>query len=289
MLSKNLRYLAVLLPVAATLLFLGNSGGAAASGNFHTGAPSAGGGTEATCSVCHSSGSFGEPVINVSFALDGTPVDITEYTPGATYRVTVAVGYGNNAPAAYGFSSQFLNVANSPATPAGTPANPDAATQISNGSADRKYIEQSSPNQDSTFSFDWTAPEVGEGEVSYYVVGNLVNRAAGTGGDNGSSSPTIITLAEGTPSAVRNFTAIPYSLFPNPSNGATNLSVTPPNADEYTLSISGLDGRVLSSKTVGLSAGTTTLPLDSEGLKPGIYVVQLMNTDSRLVSRLVVQ
>lgn len=289
MFSSNLRFLAVLIPFAAALLFLGNSGGPAAAGNFYTGAPSSGGGTEATCNTCHNSGSFGEPAINVSFALDGTPVDLTAYTPGATYRVTVAVGYGSTAPAAYGFSSQFLNTANSPATPAGTPANPGAATRISNGNANRKYIEQSSPNADSTFSFDWTAPEAGEGAVNYYVVGNLVNRASGTGGDNGSTSPTIITLAEGAPSATRNFAAIPHSLFPNPTSGPANLTVTPPHAGEYTLSVVGLDGQTINSKIVDLSAGTTTLSVESEALKPGIYVIQLLGTDSRLVSRLIIQ
>lgn len=278
-----------MLPFAVAILFLGNSGGPAAAGNFKTGAPSAGGGTEQTCSQCHNSGSFGEPVINVSFALDGTPVDLTEYTPGATYRVTVAVGYGATAPAAYGFSSQFLNIANSPATPVGVPGNPDGSTQITNGTADRKYIEHNSPNVDSTFSFDWTAPEAGEGTVSYYVSGNLVNRAAGTSGDNGSTAPTIITLAEGAPTATRNFAAIPHTLFPNPTPGPASLTVTPPNAGEYTLSLIALDGRVINSKTVSLSAGTTTLPVGSENLKPGIYVVQLMNADSRLVSRLAVK
>lgn len=289
MCSSNLRFPAVLLPFVAALLFLSNSGGPAANGNFYTGAPSTGGGTEPTCSVCHNSGSFGTPSINVSFELDGTSADLTEYTPGATYRVTVAIGYGNIAPAAYGFSSQFLNTATSPATPVGTPANPDGATRISNGSANRKYIEQSSPNQDSTFSFDWTAPEAGEGTVSYYVVGNLVNRASGTGGDNGSTSPTIINLAEGAPSGTRNFAAIPHTLFPNPTNGAANLRVTPTTPGRYTLSLISLDGRILSSQIVNLTAGSVTLPIPSQKVKPGVYAVQLMGTNSRLVSRLVVQ
>lgn len=289
MFSSNLRYLAALLPLAAAILFLGNSGGPAANGNFKTGAPSAGGGTEQTCSQCHNSGSFGEPVINVSFALDGMPVELTQYTPGTTYRVTVAVGYGASAPAAYGFSSQFLNIANSPATPVGVPGNPASGTQITDGDASRKYIEHSAPSVDSTFSFDWTAPEAGEGTVSYYVSGNLVNRASGTGGDNGSTAPTIISLEEGAPSATRNFAAIPHTLFPNPTSGPASLTVTPPSAGGYTLSVSGLDGRTISSQTINLSAGTTTLPVASDNLKPGIYVVQLMNVDSRLVSRLVIQ
>lgn len=289
MYSSNLRFLAVLLPFAAALFFLGNSSGPAANGNFYTGAPGASGGTENTCSTCHNSGSFGEPAIDVSFALDGNPVGLTGYTPGATYRVTVAIGHGNTAPAAYGFSSQFLNTANSPATPVGTPANPDGATRISNGSGDRKYIEHSASNQDSTFSFDWTAPAAGAGTVNYYVVGNLVNLNGGTSGDNGSTSPTIITLRESAPSGIRNFAAIPHTLFPNPTTGAASLSVKPATAGKYTLILSGLDGRVLNSQVVNLTAGITTLPVPSEGVKPGVYAVQLVGADSRLVSRLVVQ
>jgi len=258
MFSSNLRYLAALLPLVAAVLFLGNSGGPAASGNFKTGAPSAGGGTEQTCSQCHSSGNFGEPVINVSFEQDGMPVELTQYTPGVTYRVTVAVGYGSTAPAAYGFSSQFLNIANSPATPAGVPSNPNTGTRISNSTAGRMYIEQSTPSIDSTFSFDWTAPEAGGGTVSYYVVGNLVNRAAGTGGDNGSTSPTIITLEEGAPSSNRNFTRIPYTLSPNPTNGPANLSVALPSRGDYSLSVFALNGQEVSHQTMDLAAGNAT-------------------------------
>ncbi|TXF88108.1 T9SS type A sorting domain-containing protein [Neolewinella aurantiaca] len=287
-LSKS-RHLMALLPLIVATFFLGNSGGPASNGNFYTGAPKFGGGTERTCSVCHSTGDFGQPEINVSFALDGVPTDLTTYTPGATYRVTVAVGYGAAAPAAYGFSSQFLTTTAPAPEVAGAAANPDAATQVITGDGGRVYIEQNAANQDSTFSFDWTAPEAGAGPVEYYVVGNLVNGASGTLGDNGSTEPTVITLAEGSPSGLRDIAVIPHKLYPNPTAGVANLTFDAPGTGAYQLSILGLDGKVLRDQQLSLSAGANSLPLPVATLKPGVYIVQLSGTDGRLTSRLAVR
>jgi hypothetical protein len=289
MLTTNLRFLAVLLALGVALLFLGNSNGPAANGNFYTGAPSAGGGTESTCSTCHRSGNFGEPVINVTFSEGGSSVALTEYVPGQTYTVTVAVGYGGNEPSAFGFSSQFLNLATSPATTAGTLANPSSDARITRAGNGRNYAEHRMRGQDGLFTFEWTAPQAGAGAVNYYVTGVLANSAGGTSGDNGSTAPTIITLAEGTPSNTRYLTSIPHALFPNPTSGAASLRVTPPLAGNYRLEVIGIDSRLIRSQSFRLSAGVTELAVPSEGLSPGVYAVQLIGEGSRLVTRLVVR
>lgn len=289
MFNTNFRLLAVLLALGVALLFLGNSSGPAANGNFYTGAPSAGGGTESTCNTCHSSGNFGQPIINVTFSDGSTSGALTQYVPGQTYTVTVAIGYGGNVPAAFGFSSQFLNIASSPATTAGTLSNPSADARITTAGSGRSYAEHRMRGQDSLFTFDWTAPEAGQGEVNYYVTGVLSNAAAGTGGDNGSSAPTIITLAEGTTSNVRYLTNIPHALFPNPTSGGATLRVTPPLAGDYQLEVMGIDSRLIRSQSFRLAAGPTELAVPSEGLSPGVYAVQLTGQGSRLISRLVVR
>jgi len=288
----DLRLAAIICTLFSAVIFLGSSNGPAANGNFFTGAPSAGGGTEGTCNTCHSSGAgtYGEPVVNVSFATDGEVQDLTAYVPGQTYQVTVAIGDGSiNAPEAYGFSSQFLNLANSPATPAGTLGNPGAGVRISDGSGERKYAEQSVANTDSTFTFEWTAPEAGMGEIRYYVAGNLVNLAAGTSGDSGSTMPTIVTLAEGNPSSTRNLSGIEHALFPNPASDEATLRVSPERAGDYQLSLLGIDGRMQYSKKYNLGAGTTNINVPINDLRPGIYLVRLTGADSRLVSRLIVR
>ena len=93
----NTNLIAIGSALLAGVLFLGNSSGAANNNNYNTGAPSAGGGQELTCSLCHRSGSYGEPQVAVTFAEQGSDVfgELTTYTPGQTYRVSVAVGYLN--------------------------------------------------------------------------------------------------------------------------------------------------------------------------------------------------
>lgn len=285
----NNRYVAVFAALGLAIFFLASSGGPAANGNYYTGAPNLNGGNEGTCNTCHSSGAgtYGEPVINVSLLADGTTSPVTEYTPGQTYMVTVAVGHTMATPAAVGFSSQFLT-ATSPAATAGVLGSPGAGVQIIGGQGDRNYAEQSAPSTDSLFTFEWTAPEAGTGEVKMYVAANLINSNRSTSGDSGSTSPTVITFTEGVPSAVNNFATIPHRLFPNPANGAATLQVTPPASGSYALNVSGINGQILRTERLQLPAGNTQLDVPVAGLKTGVYVVSLTGADSRLVTRLLV-
>lgn len=284
-----LRVLAVAGLMAVAIFFLGNSGGTARAGNFFTGAPSAGGGTERTCSTCHNSGNFGEPAINVSFD-DGSGSGglVTEYIPGQTYTVTVAVGYTDVAPAAYGFSSQFLDTSVDPAVNVGAVASPSTNTRITNANNGRTYVEHSSRSADSLFTFEWTAPEAGTGPVEYYVVGNLVNNAGGTSGDNGSSAPTVVTLAEGEASGVRDLAVLDGALFPNPAVNQTHLRVELPRAGEYELTVTDLTGRTLLRQSHQPPAGTFTFTIPTTTLANGTYAVALRGADHYFIGRLVI-
>ncbi len=285
------RNLVVTLPIFALLIFLSNSGGPASNGNYYTGAPSAGGGTEGTCSTCHNSGrdTYGEPVINVNFSAAGAMEELTEYQPGQTYVVTVAVGYDSIAPAAYGFSSQILSNATSPATAAGTLGNPGTGTQLSAAGNGRVYAEHRTPGTDSLFTFEWTAPAAGTGAVQLYVAGNLVNRAGGTSGDSGSTAPTIVTLTEGIPSSVRTPGPLPHRLFPNPTHGNATLTVTIPQAGDYHLLVTDLTGRALHNQRLPLLAGPNQLTVPADRLPAGVYAIALRGATHQLLTRLVVR
>ncbi len=286
---SSFRFLAIFFTIGATVLFLANSSGPAANNNFFTGAPSAGGGMESTCSTCHNSGSFGEPQLAITFSDEnGDEANPTSYRPGQTYTVTVAVGHTMTAPAATGFQSQILDASNNVA---GVMGSPGAGVQISSGPAGsgRQYAEHSTPNADSTFTFEWTAPEAGAGEVKMYVVGNLVNRAAGTSGDNGSTSPTILTFEEGTPVSTRNPGFSETRLFPNPADSPVSLSVRPDVAGDYTLRVLDIAGRELNRNSLRLTAGNETIAVPTASLQPGIYLVELSGENGRLLERLLVR
>ncbi|WP_020570006.1 choice-of-anchor V domain-containing protein [Neolewinella persica] len=181
--------------VACLTLFLGVafSSGPGASGTFRTGAPSAGGGTEGTCSGCHNTGAFGEPTVtwNIATTLGGT--NISRYLPGETYFVTINVSAPMGSPAAYGFQSVFLETTGN--TQAGTLSGFDANSQGSPGGG-RTYAEHNKRTPSGTWNFQWTAPVAGTGDVRIYSVGNSVNSMSGNQGDNGSSMSTIVNLME---------------------------------------------------------------------------------------------
>lgn len=203
--------------LSAFVLFTGNSSGPAGNNNYFTGAPSTGSGTENTCRVCHSSGAttFGEPLVEWTISETMGGPGVSSYLPGQTYFVTVAVSApdATSAPAAFGFSSVFLDDTEAPmggsAQLAGTFSGFDANTQASNGNNGRLYIEHNGRNPSGVWNFSWTAPAAGFGDVKIYSVGNAVNSNFSTSGDSGSSASTVITLQEDNtlPLTLDNFSA----------------------------------------------------------------------------------
>jgi hypothetical protein len=177
-------------------LCVANSSGPAANGNYYTGAPSTGGGTEFTCNLCHNSGvgNYGVPEVSWTIAATEDGPNETTYVPGATYFVTVNVTAPTGTPAGYGFSSTFLQ--DGTIDNAGMPASVDANTRITNAGNGRTYVEHNQRTPSGVWNFRWIAPTEGTGAVNIYSVGNAVNGMDSTGGDSGSPSSTVITLTE---------------------------------------------------------------------------------------------
>ena len=276
--------------LATGVLLLGNSGGAANAGNYYSGAPNPDNSLEATCSTCHNSGSYGEPQLAVTFAEPGSDVftELTEYIPGQTYQVTVAVGHLNEAPEGYGFQAQFLDKAASPAQ-AGTMATENDATRITANRPGRLYAEHNRINSDSTFTFNWTAPAASTGEVEMYVVGNLVNRAQGTGGDNGSSMPTILKLAEGQVSGTNDLQTLRGRIYPNPvaTGSVIFTEVALAESGTYTSRLTDMAGRTVQTTRLELRGGSNRIATTTEGLPVGTYIFSLTGRGKRLVRKVV--
>ena len=275
-------------PLLAAFALLGllltagySSGPASSNGSGFTGAPSAGGGQETVCATCHSGGAFGSPRLQARFA----GMEDLRYVPGQTYSVTVSVRPEQGSPAAYGFQAQFLDGSSPILQPAGNLSAPDAATQIATLDNGRSYAEHKGPNTDSLFTFDWTAPTAGTGPVTLYLTGNLVNRADGERGDNGSSTPYKLTLTEGSATTSVTDVAVPGRLLvaPNPTAGPVQLQIGSAPAGPYTVRIIDAGGRIVSSTDHRLSGGTPTLPADLTGLPSGLYYAQVSGPDLRLI------
>lgn len=168
-----------------------------------------------TCADCHSGGNF-SPSVSME-VLDGNNNPVTDYVPGNNYTVNISVTAGAGAPSGYGFQAVALDGANAQAGTFGTPTTSNS--QISN-SGSIQYIEHSGASSSGVFSYPWTAPASGTGNVVFYYMGLAVNGMGNTAGDS-PTSPGTITLTE--------------SATPQACNTPSNLTATGISATSVTL------------------------------------------------------
>ncbi len=175
-------------------IFMGNSSGRALAANDgNTGAPGEGG---LTCASCHNGGAFGT-LSEVLEIRDAGGNLVTEYIPGNTYTLTLAVSASMGTPAGYGFQMTELEDAGN--TNSGTWQNLGANVQTANAGnvGGRVYIEHGNGTSASgTFTAEWVAPAAGTGSVTFYYTGNAVDGTGGTANDLGGSGSSM-SLMEG--------------------------------------------------------------------------------------------
>ena len=171
---------------------MGRSGGpAAVSNSGYTGAPGESG---TVCGSCHAGGSFGTTTTALRVT-NSMGQEVTSADPGQvlTFEVTVMAGMGT--PAGYGFQ---LTTIDASGISAGTYMNLGANVQasIAASTGGRTYLEHDGTSASAVFTADWMAPNDG-GDYSVYFIGNVVNGANGSGGDNGgtASAPVVISVA----------------------------------------------------------------------------------------------
>ena len=66
--------------------------------------------------------------------------------------------------------------------------------------------------------------------------------------------------------------------YPNPSNGQFTVKIENAVGGSYTLGITDVQGKAIEQQMIQLETGTTVVKLNPIGLKPGVYLLQLVNT-----------
>ena len=163
-----------------------------------TGAPS-----EGTCFTCHNGG------LN---DVEGLIVVInapSSYTPGQTYTLAVALGRGTGS-SRWGFELTALTSGNQMAGTLNDMVDSLVGKQTLNGI---QYVSQTTlKGYDGTYSdslgaawfFQWTAPPVGTGAVTFYAAGAACDKDNSQAGDF--TYTTSLSSAEGAPTAVETTT-----------------------------------------------------------------------------------
>ena len=76
------------------------------------------------------------------------------------------------------------------------------------------------------------------------------------------------------------------SIFPNPASDQTMISLSMPNEEETTISITDLNGRVCTQEEIHILKGINQMPFDLSSLSPGVYIVSILSEKVLLTKKL---
>lgn len=80
-----------------------------------------------------------------------------------------------------------------------------------------------------------------------------------------------------------------FSLWPNPVQDMINLSVSTKHQDQIIMSITDMNGKVISQLKNNLRSGENKLQINTNDLMPGMYILQLTNGNATTTRRFVKQ
>ena len=233
--------------------------------------------TNVTCakSGCHS----GTASVNdgkFSITLNGQPLSGFSYVPGTTYSMNLVLDNGGTSPI-YGFQLCAL----SGVVSAGTLAVTNTANTKINTLSGITYIGHNAANANNNWTFNWTAPAAGVGNVTFYYSGVSGN---GNNSDSGDmiykSSATISELV----SSISEWNGVQQiRLFPNPVQHRLQVSWEQSEAEAISLVLLSADGRVCREQ----KAEGTEASFDVENLPAGLYFVQITNGNQSRMEKFV--
>ncbi len=255
----------------AASLFMGNANGPAANGNGNVSGAVAGN----TCGTCHGAVN---PNATTNIQLEDSQGNfVTEYTPGAVYRVFIGLGLNGTSAPNTGFQATVRNSDNSNTAGTIALAPNSVGIRIINGLAE--HSQKNTVN--GTFSFQWTAPAAGAGSVQIFANGVLSNNNNLNSGD--AVAPVAsVTITEAGAIGVNETATLrvePY-LFPTRAESELNVRFTAAHDMEYTMEVVSVMGQLLSSQTVRVGSGEQTQTMNVAELAQGMYFLRLRTAHS---------
>ena len=261
--------------------------GAFSAGPFDglTGAPG-----EGVCTACHSTFPLNSGTGSLDVVLPAA------YQPGDTYDLTVTLV--DPDAVRWGFELTVLSEADT--TSAGTLSSIDGSTQVSTGGAlGRAYVKhttagtQQGQTGSGSWTFAWTAPPVGTGDLVVYVAANAANGNGFSSGDRIYTASTPFAEAAGTAIAAALPSPVGLTNAPNPFNPSTEVAFDLVRAGRVRLSVYALDGRRIADLHDGeLAAGGhafTWRGMDDAGraVPSGVYLAHLRHATGSTTRRMV--
>lgn len=257
--KKNYSYYLTLIAIPfVAVLLLSLSGG---RDGQYSGSP---GDSGATCTACHSGGSFGA-VAQITTNIPGTG-----FVYGDTYEVTVSV---TSSATRHGFQ---LTTEDPSQSKVGTYTAGTGNQIVNSGTHMTHTIEGVAQT---SWTFDWTAPSsVEDGEITFYAAVNATNANGNTSGDEvvTTSQPYMVNSI-----GVDENEIISFSVYPNPTTDYISLEYNASLMENASVSITNYNGQVVYQNT------SFTDRIDVSNLNSGVYILQLTSDTKKGYSRFI--
>jgi len=252
-----------------SLVLVSNSGGANASLTGFTGSP----GDVNDCTACHTGADT-----NTSFNLSTnvtTNIPSGGYALGQTYTITVTQTTSGGATE-HGFQ---VTAENNFASKVGTFVITDATNTQLKGITNNFVTHTLAGANQTSWSFDWTAPSFDIGTITFYVAS-----LTGSGGGVSNTQMELVTKLVGPVLAVDKAHMLQFTMFPNPSDRQVTLQL-PSDTNQAQVSVFDYLGKIHIQKSINVSNNT----VDISNLNTGIYFVRIQTNSKTGIKKLVVR
>jgi len=97
-----------------------------------------------------------------------------------------------------------------------------------------------------------------------------------------------INLSQSNPTGIKKIadSQMNVSIYPNPTNGITNINITAKKASDATVSVMNMLGQVVTVKQVSLTLGANSVQLDMKEYATGVYNVTINTANGSVVKKL---
>lgn len=223
----------------------------------------------ATCSLtgCH----VGGPAQSNEEATITSDIPGTGYVPGETYTITVTMTKTGGTKFGFQVSPQ-----DNSGGLLGTLSNPSSGTQLVGGS---KYATHNASGNTGTgmktWTFDWTAPSAGTGDVTFWGAYNFAN------GNNSVTGDVIVNnsvvFSEGTSSITElNSSKAGFSVYPNPVSNEMSVAFSLTEPTDIAVELFSIDGKLVSQLAKEqLLTGDHNFTYDLSLVSSGVYFVRI--------------
>lgn len=265
---------AVMLAVSSIFIVeFSSSAGANATGapSGNTGSP----GDGANCTSCHAGGSA-----TTQGGLITSTVPSAGYVPGQTYTITGTITASGKTK--FGFQVSPQNVAG---VQKGTMTVTNSTNTQLVGSGKyitHKFAGTSFPSGTATWSFDWTAPAAGTGDVTFYGSFNATNNNSSSAGDVITLSSLVVSEDPSTSIAVQQDPSKTISVYPNPFVENIFIKNSANETAAMDVSIIDISGKVV--KSISQVQGGEAISLQE--LASGTYTVRIETPEGTLIKRI---